>query len=90
MLKYIPFAEMAKIYNVSSRPNLFIAWQIKGTDVVLYTGTHVVVIVPCDWFSSQAEGLDFDSVEVVDHGSAVKIGELTVSTDTILAEFRHG
>jgi hypothetical protein len=86
MLKYLPFVEIAKIYTASNLRRLFVAWQVKGTNIIFYTGHHQVITVPFEWFKGAIQP-NFDDVEVTDYGQTVRLGEFEVGTDTILAAF---
>jgi hypothetical protein len=90
-LTLLELAQLTDLLGSADRGDRFIGGVVSSEDgaVVLYRGDFTPLVVPMDWFTPTANGArpDFGDFEVVDYGSAVRLGPYEASASSILFEF---
>ena len=86
-MRLLPPDELRDVLAAQDRADLFIGGFASPCDdlVVLYRGTLEPLVVPFGWFQRRpGVRLDWDALEIADHGQTIAFGEHEVAADSIL------
>jgi hypothetical protein len=89
-IRMLPFEQIVEVLR-TERPNDYIiggAIDLEDRVLLLYRGLLDALVVPLSWFTAR-RGIkpDPNRFEVIDFGTAIRLGEYEASTDAILYEF---